>query len=585
MLKSLLISNLAVVHRLRLNFGQGLSVLTGETGAGKSIVVDALGLLVGGRATADIVRTGEKTAVIEGTFELEKAAENSVRSMLDKVGVELAEEDLVIRREIQFGGRGRIFINDQSVTSATLRSLQPFLVEIHGQGEPQILLPARGQLDLLDEFGGGSAQRVKTASAYARWKDARAALSQLARDEAERERRMELLRFQLDELQKFNPVPGEKEELEQERVLLLHLERALQLKSETYLDWYESDQSILSRLATVRRRLQEWLSIDKDVGQALEVIENAVLSLTDVAENLRSYGDDMDFSAARLAAVENRLAEFEKLSRKYGVAFDDLSKEGGNLTQELENLTHWSEREQELQTALDEAELEYVACARRLTDCRVKAAQELEPRVQRELRYVALEGSSFLIRVRTALLENRACADAVHDAGAEGGLNSDACFWTASGADKVEFFLSANVGENVRPLSAAKRGRRSGVTMIFDEIDTGIGGRVAEAVGRRLQALAETQQVLCVTHQPQIARFADHHFASSKHVEGERTVTAVSELDAAQRVSELARMIGGDEDASTARETAPWLLSNAFRRGQSEAPSKVKSRKGRSNEK
>ena len=607
MLKFLSITNLAVIQRLSFELHAGLNLLTGETGAGKSILVDALGLLLGGRGGAEIVRTGERSAVVEGIFDLAGEREQRIRTALSEIGINKeSEEELSIRREVQAGGRSRIFINDKSVTAATLKSLQPLLVEIHGQGEQYLLSNARAQLEILDEFANCTETRTEVARLYARWRRAVEALQSLERDEAARERACDMLRFQIAEIERANPQPSEDEELSAERKLLAHAERALELSHGAYSALYESDQSALSQLASARRRLQDLSSIDPRVEALLEGIEAAGVALTDVSEFLREYGVGLDFSPARLAEIESRLAELERLRRKYGRDMAGLLEVRDDLREQLLRMENLEVREKELAGEVEEAARAYEPVARILSERRRAAAAQFEQRMTEELRFVALERARFSVALVTATPETHTPLVPLEAARpapeAESGSHS---FWSPSGADRVEFLFSANVGEMVRPLSRiasggelsrlmltlrtvcrerrAERsaGEASGATLVFDEIDTGIGGRVAETVGRRLLALSESQQVICVTHQPQIARFADHHYTVSKRVEAGRTVTNVQELQPAERIGELARMIGGAETLEVARETARWMLESAREEPSAEAGATLPaSRKG-----
>lgn len=593
MLKFLNIANFAIIHKLSLELNLGLNLLTGETGAGKSIIVDALGLLLGGRAAGVLVRTGERAAVVEGLFELSDESERQISARLAQVGIDKSEgEDLVIRREVQAGGRSRIFINDKLVTAGTLRSIQPFLIDIHGQGEQQALTWPRAHLELLDEFAGCVALRREVEKGYARWKNALEARQSLEGDDAARERASDMLKFQLDEIERAAIHVGEDVSLASEKSLLANAERLIELSSGAYNDLYERDESALSLAASVRRRLSELGVIDVRAVPLLESLETATTLLVDVAERLRSYGAEIDFTPGRLAEVENRLAEIERLKRKY--SRDDvqgLQEVRAELERQLSVLSNVVEREQELLAELNAAVETYIPLAERLTAARREAAKLLEVRVVGELRHVALERARFVVGVDTATSFKFGAGDSGHaqaaasepNAVAPNAVASGGGFFSPWGADRVEFQFSANMGESLRPLASVASGGElsrlmlalrtvcrgvealdgdEGSTLVFDEIDVGIGGRVAEAVGRRLKALAATRQVLCVTHQPQIARFADYHYAVTKYEEGGRTVTGVKKLDREERVGELARMIGGADIVTTARETARWMLDD-----------------------
>ncbi len=579
MLKSINISDFAVVRRLHVEFGSGLNLLTGETGSGKSIIVDALGLLLVNRASPEQIRTGEEVALVEGIFEFAEEKAERVRENLAEIGVSLEEDEVLIRREINLRGRNRIFINDQHVTMATLRRLQPSLVEIHGQGEQRSLLSPQSHLDLLDSFAGCLDLRLRVADEFSLCQSAQSALRQLEQELMDHERDSELLQFQLTEIRSVGPRPGEDEELQAERKLLAHAERVMQIGAGAYAELYENDQSILARLAPIRRQLEELSEIDVRVASTLDMLETVTVSLTEVADALRRYREGIEVNPARLAEVEQRLAALERLKYKYKTDLRGVFEIQDELSKRLSGLTDLSAREHLLREALALAHARYSAAAKLLTACRREAAPRLERRVMGDLRHVALEQARFIVQIETALNDTK--MSQARASGLEEPLTG--AFFTSRGADQVEFLLSANPGENPRSLArtasggelsrlmltlrtAAKGenpvGAETSETVVFDEIDIGIGGRVAEAVGRRLRMLSKVRQVLCVTHQAQIARFADHHFVVEKTVRNGRTITTAKELDADERVGELARMIGGAEDVTTTRDAARWLLEN-----------------------
>lgn len=592
MLKFLNISNFAVIRFLRVDFYSGLNVLTGETGAGKSIIVDALSLLLGARAFTDVVRTGERVALVEGIFELDGTNEQRVKNELNAVGVEITDEEfLTIRREVQLGGRSRIFINDRSVTLATLKKLQPFLVEIHGQGEQRSLLSPQAHLLLLDDFAGCIELRRQVTAKYEQWRSVFEELNKISRDKIERERLLEILRFQVAEIELLNPQRGEEEQLLAEKKILTSAERLIELNDTAYQELYESEESVLTRLGSVRRALQALASIDERFALLLKSLEESTLSLSDVADTLRSYAGRFEYSPTRLSEVEERLSEFERLKRKYGQGIDDLQEIKLDLMQRLDQLANWEEHQGALLASLEAVRGEYKVLARKLSKCRRAAVADFEKRVLEDLRHVALESARFTVAIETAdeeenLEQNRPAPNQTSFEQEDTAVTSSPKYWTPTGADRVEFYLSANVGEQSRPLQRIASGgelsrlmltlrtvcRGAGkaqeelaadTTLVFDEVDTGIGGRVAEAVGRRLKSLAASQQVLCVTHQPQIARFADRHYAIAKHVEEGRTITQIKELNREERVAEIARMLGVSQDVATARETSEWLLDTA----------------------
>lgn len=582
MLKYLNISNFAVIDQLEVPFNSGLNLLTGETGSGKSIIVDSLSLLMGARSSALQVRTGERVAMVEGLFEVDSERSLAVKSMLEGAGIEIESgSELLIRREIYANGRSRFFVEDQNVTAATLRTLQPLLVAIHGQGEQRSLLSAQSQMDLLDSFGANLPLRKRVAESYERWLAATRELSKLQREMMDRERAVDLVQYELSEIERIGPKPNEDGELANERKLLTHAEKLLQLGAGAYMELYERDGSVIDRLAGLRRQLEELSAIDIRVAPLLELLQQSFTGLVEIADGLRDYGEGVEFSPERLAQIEDRLSELERLKRKYNTDLEGILKVQGELSERLQRLSDLSEREEILKAELREAEEDYRKRAVELTERRLKAAETLSARVMEDLKFVAMEQARFFAAVKTAEVPD---SSKEIESDNEGAVAAN--YYTPRGADSVEFYLSANPGEDARPLSRVasggelsrlmltlrtiSMGRESdatagaGATVVFDEIDVGIGGRVAEAVGRRLKGLSEKRQVLCVTHQPQIARFADHHLVVSKEIEKGRTITNVKKLENDERVEELARMIGGaEESAETTIEAARWLLKSA----------------------
>ncbi|MFL6209023.1 MAG: DNA repair protein RecN [Pyrinomonadaceae bacterium] len=599
MLKFLNIVNFAVIPQLRVELHEGLNLLTGETGAGKSIIVDALSLLLGARSSPVIIRTGERAALVEGTFELKSVRAEAVRSMLGTIGIGFDVDDaLTIRRELQVSGRNRIFVNDQNVTAATLKALQQYLLEIHGQGEQQALMSPRAQLRLLDAVGGCDGLRAVVSETYGRWRRIMESLRTLDRDEFERARTLDLLRYQLSELERINPLPEEEEALAAEKRLLMHAANAVELNAKAYAALYESDESVLERLALIRRWLQDLESLDPRVLPILEALATATISLMDAAESLRQHGAGLVSSPERLAEIDNRLAELERLKRKYGRSLHGLQEIRAELAARLNELENWTARENELLKERESLEREYGLATAKLTACRQAVAPQLAARVSAGLKSVALDRAHFSINVETARLEAGWSEESATEE------EEPAAYWTTNGADRVQFMFSANLGEEERPLkriasggelsrlmlllrtstqaeSSQAKTQAEDSTLVFDEIDVGIGGRAAESVGRRLKLLAATQQVLCVTHQPQIARFADHHYVVEKHAAAGRTMTVLREVKDEARVGELARMIGGADDIATARETARWMIESASEQEDSAPTVNVPGRKQR----
>ncbi|HJU92287.1 MAG TPA: DNA repair protein RecN [Pyrinomonadaceae bacterium] len=550
MLQFLNISNIALIDDMQVEFESGLNLLTGETGSGKSIIVDALGVLIGGRFTSELLKSGTERGSIEGLFSVAPNAE--LEALLENAGLEPTNE-LIIRREISSTGRNKIFINNQLATHALLRDLRPFLVDIHGQGDQQTLFNPETHLELLDAFAGNAALRVEVADAYQRWTSLRRDLDSLRNDEAEKFQLVDTLKFQIAELERAQLSIGEGDRLDEERRRLANVEKLTTLCQSSYSRIYEDDDAALTRVRQSLKEVEELAECESSFKDYIEGLESARAVLEDLSFSLRDFSDHLEFSPSRLAEIEDRLAEISRLKRKYGgsieAALDHLARSEDRLRQ----IETSDEREQELSSEIAAARESYLDRAGKLHKERVRAAKQFEKAVEKGIEEVALDQARFQVQV----------SDKVESAGHKG-------------IDHTEFYFSANVGEEVKPLArVASGGEASRLmlvlktvangsqfprTIVFDEIDTGIGGRVSEAVGLKLKKLSQTNQVLCVTHQPQIARFADSHLVVQKEALKGRTQVSVGKLDRAGRIEELARMLTGAEITDSARRHAKELL-------------------------
>ncbi len=554
MLRYLNIRNLAVIESLEVSFQPGLNVITGETGAGKSIVVGAVGLLLGDRASSDIVRTGEETAVVQAVFDLDG-------------------REVIVRREVTAQGRSRSFVDGQLVTAGSLKELGVRLVDLHGQHEHQALLNADVHLDLLDQFAGLSAERQAVAQAYTEWADVRQALAEARGRERDRDARAEFLRFQQSEIDRVGPRMTEDEELAAERVLLANAEKLRRLCDEAYARLYDDDASAMSALAAVWRRVSELRELDPRFAPYVESREAVEAQLGDLASFLREYGTHIESAPDRLQDLEDRLAAIERLKRKYGPTLADVLERRGRCARELAALDSSAETIADLERRLGAAAERYLAAASALSAHRRRRARDFATALETELSSLAMAGTRFEVRFE-----------------ADG---DDEGRWTPRGNDIAEFYVSPNPGEDVRPLARIVSGGElsrlmlglktlastdsPGKTLVFDEVDAGIGGRVADVVGQRLQALGEGFQVLCITHLPQIAVCGQTHFRVTKTERGGRTHTAVDALWGPARVDELARMIAGSVVSDGARVTAKEML--AARHGESEREAKGESQR------
>jgi DNA repair protein RecN (Recombination protein N) len=552
MLTLLKIKNVALIDDLSIEFGDGLNLLTGETGSGKSIIVDSLAALTGERVSSDIVKQGEGTARIEGLFRLDKKA---IAWLTDAAGIEAQTDELIIRREISLAGRNRVFVNDQLVTQGLLKQLGPLLADIHGQGEQATLYEVTSHIEMLDSYAGTENEIAALGDAFQEWSAINAELAALEKDESEKLQLVDILKFQVDEIARANLQPDEDGELEDEKRRLNNVEKLSALSSEAHSLLYDDERSALATLDRAIKVIAELAEYDSRFRGFDEGLNSARAIAEELGRAARDFGASLEFSPNRLNEIEERLAEISRLKRKYGETIDAVLEHLRVSEERLNNVETAEFREQELRKQLSAASQKYLDAAQKLHEKRVAAAAKFSKQVEQDLKAVALEKAKFDARI-----------DLVDT-------------FSPNGTDRVEFFFSANPGEPPRPLAkvasggeasrlmlilkTASRSRDTGKSAVFDEIDIGIGGRVAEAVGRKLKSLAATQQVFCVTHQPQIASLADRHFVVEKEVARGKTSISVRELDAGEKVEELARMLAGEQITDQARENARAMLGAA----------------------
>ena len=562
MLAELRLENYAVIDNVVIEFASGLNLLTGETGAGKSILIDALGLLLGEKASSDVIRTGAERALVAAVFESDGAAARSIEGILETNGLDAENGSLILRREIAPGGKGRVFINNQPATVAVLKQIAPHLAVIHAQNESIVNFDASARQDLLDAYAGVELKDV--SAAFAHWKQIRGRIADLEQDEQDRMRLLDLWNFQCREIEEARLRAGEDEQLEAEKRVLANAEKIYGAAINAFDLLYEGDASTSSSLRAAQKHLEELVRYEPKFQEALAALESARISVEDVGATLRDYAGGIQASPERLAEIAERLALLDRLKRKYGPTLEQTIAFGEDTRRKLSEMENKDQVLLELRGQLALAGDDYRKAARSVSRKRLEAGKKLEKLVEAEINDLAMRAS-----FRIAVDEND---------GEE--------HWTSSGINQVIYRITTNAGETMRPLeqiasggelsrvmlalkasveagtnpAGKKKAAAAQRTLVFDEIDTGIGGRAAEAVGKKLKALSRGNQVLCVTHLPQIATFADHHYVIEKREAGGRAKTTVRQISGEERTEEVARMLSGAKLTETSRKHAEQMI-------------------------
>jgi len=565
-LAELRLENYAVIDSVVIEFASGLNLLTGETGAGKSILIDALGLLLGEKASSDVIRTGAERAVVAAVFESDGAAARAIEGILETNGLDAENGSLILRREIAPGGKGRVFINNQPATVAVLKQIAPHLAVIHAQNESIVNFDAAARQDLLDAYAGVDLKDV--AAAFAHWKQIRGRIAELEQDEQDRMRLLDLWNFQTREIEEARLLAGEDALLEAEKRILANAEKIYAAAINAFDLLYEGNGSTSSSLRAAQKHLEELARYEPKFQEALSALDSARISVEDVGATLRDYAGGIQASPERLAEIEERLALLDRLKRKYGPTLDQTIAFGEEIRRKMLEMENKDQVLLELRATLAVAADEYRQAARGVSRKRSEAGRKLEKLVEAEINDLAMR-ASFRIVVE----------EAVEDSEGE-------AHWTASGINQVVYRISPNAGETMRPLeqiasggelsrvmlalkasveagtnpAGKKKSAAAQRTLVFDEIDTGIGGRAAEAVGKKLKALSKGNQVLCVTHLPQIATFADHHYVIEKRESAGRAKTTVRQITGEERTEEVARMLSGAKLTETSRKHAEQMI-------------------------
>ncbi len=564
MLKLLEISQFALIDHLTVEFQEGLNLLTGETGSGKSIIVDALGLLLGEKGFSEMIRTGADKAMISGLFEVKD--QDRLRERFEASGLEFNPEELIVRRELVQNGKGRAFVNNQMIPVGFLRETAELLVDIHGQNEQQALYQNEPQLQYLDSFGNAESLQKQVRNLYEEINRRKQQIHSLKKSEQERLRAIDLLSYQLGEIEKAQlKVEDEEEHLALEHSLLANADKLFQSSNQAYAELYDAEASASAALKRASRLLEDLKRVDGRCDDLLQQLQTAKITTEDVAFSLREYASRVEVNPRRLEWVENRMAEIARLKKKYGSSLREVLSFYKNGKAELESLQGADESLASLEKQRSVLVEDYLKKALELSEKRKAGARLLEKSVERELVQLAMGKTRFQISFEAVTNRGEFCEDDVVGA--------------AFGIDCIEFLISPNPGEELKPLvKIASGGEISRImlalktvkstdsrskTLVFDEVDSGIGGQTADVLGQKLKRLSKLNQVICVTHLPQIASYADAHYHIEKRVEKGRTLTQVSHLDCQERVQEIARMISGERVTESVLKHASELLKGA----------------------
>jgi DNA repair protein RecN (Recombination protein N) len=564
-LTELRLENYAVIDNVVVEFGPGLNLLTGETGAGKSILIDALGLLLGDKSSAEVIRAGAERAVVSAVFESEGPSLHAIEEILENNGLDAEDASLILRREIATGGKGRVFVNNQPATVSVLKQIAPHLAVVHAQNESITHFDPAARQALLDAYARTDSQGVRDT--YAAWKQIRNRIAELERDEQDRMRLVDLWSFQSREIDAAHLEPGEDERLEIEKRVLANAEKIYGAAINAFDLLYEGSASTSSSLRAAQKQVEELARFEPKFQEALAALESARIAVEDVGATLRDYAGGIQASPERLAELEDRLSQIDRLKRKYGPTLTETIAFGEDARRKLDEMENKDEVLRDLKAKLAVAAAEYTSAARSLSRRRSDAARKLEKLVESEINDLAMK-ARFQIAVDESSSEDA---------------------WTPFGINQVTYRIATNAGETMRPMDeiasggelsrvmlALKASVETGVsaargvspakksaaqrTLVFDEIDTGIGGSAAEAVGKKLKALSKGNQVLCVTHLPQIATFADQHYVIEKRASSGRTKTTVRLITGEERTEEVARMLSGAKLTETSRRHAEQMI-------------------------
>lgn len=567
MLKSLEIKDYALIDHIQIEFEKGLNIITGETGAGKSILIDAMSLLLGERALTEVVRKGAQKSVVEGIFDVE--GNKKVKSLLDENDIEFLPE-LIIRREISLKGSNRCFINDSPVPLNLIKELGDLLVDLHGQHEHQSLLKTETHIDFVDDFASNEKLLSEYLNLYQQLRKFKSELNELKNREASLKEKKEIYEFQIKEIDSINPMPDEDEILIEELNVLENAEKILLLSDEIYNLLYESDNSVNDLLGEVKHKLSQLSSIDKSLLEAEGECDSALTIIKELSSTLRAYKSRIDIDPKQVEEKRERLASINMLKKKYGGTLQKVLEYREKIGNEFNLAENFSEEIARYEKQLKELQKQAGEAAQKLSDARKKSSKKIESEVKKVLSSLGINQPEFEVRFITNI------ADSSDDFIL---VNSKKYSYTEKGIDEVEFYISTNPGEDLKPLAkVASGGEVSRIMLslktilakndrlpllIFDEIDTGVSGRIAQKVGQALRDLAAYHQIISITHLPQIAAMAHNHYVVEKNQEDGRVVSHIRKLNEEEHIREVAKLLSGEKLTEASIQSAIQLIKSS----------------------
>jgi DNA repair protein RecN (Recombination protein N) len=565
MLKSLLIKDYALIENINVEFGKGLNIITGETGAGKSILIDAMGLLLGERASTQVVRKGAKKSIVEGIFEV--SANPHVEIFLNKNDIDFFDE-LIVRREVSLEGSNRCFLNDTPTSLALLKEIGNMLVDLHGQHEHQSLLRSVTHIEILDEF-------AELAPKLTEYKEAHTKLSEIAKElfvlknkENSLKDERESYEFQIREIDAISPQQDEEARLKDELNILENAEKLLYLTGDIYNRAYEDDSSVQDNLVKIQSGLHELNKIDNSFSEKITEVESAIAIINDVSDFIRSYKSRVEDDPQKLDEIRERLGALTLLKKRYGGTLEKVIEHRENIGNEYELTSNYKERIIQLENDLDIVRKSTGETAKKISGIRKNVAIKISEEVIKILSELGISDANFEVKINNNLA-NDSSANFIF-------VDGDKYKFNSKGFDEVEFLISTNIGEDLKPLSkVASGGEVSRIMLalktvlanndklpllIFDEIDTGVSGRIAQKVGSALKSLSKLYQIISITHLPQIASLSDEHFAVEKKKIGTRVVSSIRKLQSEEKISEVAKLLSGEDITEAALKSAKELM-------------------------